>query len=148
MVDETLLRRITADPEIFGGKPIIRGLRISVELILSLLAQGETPESILTDYPDLDRDDLRACLAMEAPDSVGSYVVCIDNGGYPESLEVCKLYFVLPDERAAANHYLRVIDETGEDYLYPAKHFVPIQLPPEVAKILPVGSGLRNGRPR
>ena len=49
--------------KIFGGKPIIRGMRISVELILSLLAQGETPETILTDYPDLERDDLRACLA-------------------------------------------------------------------------------------
>lgn len=85
---------------------------------------------------------------MEAPDSVNSYVLCIDNGGYPESLEVRKLYAVLPDERAAVNDYIRVIDETGEDYLYPAKCFVPIQLPPEVAKILPVGSALRNGRPR
>jgi uncharacterized protein (DUF433 family) len=43
------LTRITADPEIFGGKPIIRGMRISVELILSLLAQGEAPEAILDD---------------------------------------------------------------------------------------------------
>lgn len=63
VIDETLLRRITVNPEIFGGKPIIRGMRISVELILSLLAQGETPETILTDYPDLEPDDLRACLA-------------------------------------------------------------------------------------
>ena len=75
---------------------------------------------------------------MEAPDSVDSYVLCVDDGGYPESLEVRKLYAVLPDERAAANDHIRVIDETGEDYLYPAKYFVPIQLPPEVAKILPV----------
>lgn len=58
-----LLRRITADPEIFGGKPIIRGMRISVELILSLLTQGETVEDILADYPDLEPDDIRACLA-------------------------------------------------------------------------------------
>ena len=85
---------------------------------------------------------------MEAPDSVNSYVLCIDNGGYPESLEVRKLYAVLPDERAAVNDYIRVIDETGEDYLYPVKCFVPIQLPPEVARILPVGNTLRNGRPR
>lgn len=63
MIDEKLLGRITADPEIFGGKPIVRGMRISVELILSLFAQGETPEAILTDYPDLEPDDLRACLA-------------------------------------------------------------------------------------
>jgi uncharacterized protein (DUF433 family) len=63
MLDETLLRRITGNPEIFGGKPIIRGMRISVELILSLLAQGETADTVLADYPDLEADDLRACLA-------------------------------------------------------------------------------------
>jgi uncharacterized protein (DUF433 family) len=63
MIDETLLGRITANSEIFGGKPIIRGMRISVELILSLLAPGETSEAILADYPDLEPDDLRACLA-------------------------------------------------------------------------------------
>ena len=85
---------------------------------------------------------------METPDSIDSYVLCIDNGGYPESLEVRKVYAVLPDERAAENDYIRAIDETGEDYLYPSEYFVPIQLPPEVAKILPAGSALRNGRPR
>ena len=63
MIDEKLLGRITANPEIFGGKPIIRGMRISVEMILSLLAQGEKDETILADYPDLEPDDLRACLA-------------------------------------------------------------------------------------
>lgn len=63
MNDQELLKRITVNPEIFGGKPIIRGMRISVELILSLLAQGETEESILADYPDLASEDLRACLA-------------------------------------------------------------------------------------
>jgi uncharacterized protein (DUF433 family) len=63
MTEQKLLNRITADPEIFGGKPIIRGMRISVELILSLLAQGETTEAILTDYPDLEPDDIRACVA-------------------------------------------------------------------------------------
>ena len=45
MIDEKLLGRITANPEIFGGKPIIRGMRISVEMILSLLAQGEKEET-------------------------------------------------------------------------------------------------------
>lgn len=62
---------------------------------------------------------------METPDSVASYVLGIDNGGYPESLEVRKLYAVLPDGRADENDYVRVIDETGEDYLYPSKYFVP-----------------------
>ena len=63
MTDETLLRRITADPRIFSGKPIVRGMRISVETIISLLAQGESLDDILVDYPDLERDDIRACLA-------------------------------------------------------------------------------------
>ena len=62
-MNDELLKRITVNPEIFGGKPIIRGMRISVELILSLLAQGETEDAILVDYPDLTREHLRACLA-------------------------------------------------------------------------------------
>ena len=62
-MDGRFLDRITADPAIFGGKPIVRGMRISVELILSLLAQGETAEAIIEDYPDLEPADIRACLA-------------------------------------------------------------------------------------
>lgn len=85
---------------------------------------------------------------MAAKQTINSYVLCIDNGGYPESLEVRKVYAVLPDDRAEARQYLRVIDETGEDYLYPSKYFVPIQVPPEAAKVLPAGNPLRNGRPR
>lgn len=64
MSDPALLKRIVVNPEIFAGKPIIRGLRISVELILSMLAQGETFESLLEDYPGLELDDIRACLAF------------------------------------------------------------------------------------
>ncbi len=63
MADPALLKRITVRPEVFGGKPIIRDMRISVELILSLLAQGVTSEAILEDYPDLEPDDIRACIA-------------------------------------------------------------------------------------
>ena len=63
MTSNRLLERITSDPAIFGGKPIVRGMRISVELVLSLLTQGETWDDLLADYPDLERDDIRACLA-------------------------------------------------------------------------------------
>jgi uncharacterized protein (DUF433 family) len=63
MNDRAILTRITSRADVFGGKPIIRDLRISVELVLSLLAQGVTPEAILEDYPDLEPDDIRACLA-------------------------------------------------------------------------------------
>jgi len=58
-----LLKRITVNPNIFGGKPIIRGMRIKVENILALLEQGVTLEEIMDDYPDLEEDDIRACLA-------------------------------------------------------------------------------------
>jgi len=58
-----LLKRITANREIFSGKPIIRGMRIPVDLVLNLLAQGVSYEEILDDYPDLEPDDIRACLA-------------------------------------------------------------------------------------
>jgi uncharacterized protein (DUF433 family) len=63
MSNETLLQRITIRPDVFGGKPIVRDLRISVELVLSLLAQGESFEAILEDYPDLERTDINACIA-------------------------------------------------------------------------------------
>ena len=61
--ENELLSRITARHDVFGGKPIIRDMRISVELILSLLAQGVAQGSILDDYPDLEPDDIRACNA-------------------------------------------------------------------------------------
>lgn len=60
---QELLQRITARPEVFGGKPIIRDLRISVELVLSLLCQGVTQEELLADYPQLEAADIRACIA-------------------------------------------------------------------------------------
>lgn len=63
MADDTLLRRIVVDPAVFAGKPIIRGLRISVELVLSLLAQGQSVDEIRADYPELEHDDIRACIA-------------------------------------------------------------------------------------
>ena len=61
--NQALLARITARSDVFGGKPIIRDVRISVELILSLLAQGVAQEDILDDYLDLEPDDLRAGIA-------------------------------------------------------------------------------------
>jgi uncharacterized protein (DUF433 family) len=82
MADDKLMKRITANPSIFGGKPIVRGMRISVELILSLLAQGETVEDLLKDYPELEADDIRACIAYAhaviAKDSLDSVQVSAD----------------------------------------------------------------------
>ena len=64
------------------------------------------------------------------------FVVCIDNKDYPASLELHKIYRVLPDEDAAADGDLRVIDESGEDYLYAADRFVTIVVPDAVQKSL------------
>ena len=58
----TLLNRITFNKNILGGKPLIRDLRISVEMILELLAQGASRQEILEDYPELKPDDLKAAL--------------------------------------------------------------------------------------
>ena len=63
MTHSDLLSRITARPDVFGGKPIIRDMRISVELILSLLAQGVEEAELLEDYPRLEPEDIRACVA-------------------------------------------------------------------------------------
>jgi hypothetical protein len=64
------------------------------------------------------------------------FVVCINNAGYPASLELYKIYRVLPDEEAARDGDLRVIDESGEDYLYPASAFVRIEVPQEVERAM------------
>ena len=61
--ENELLKRITARPDVFGGRPIIRDMRISVEFILSLLAQGVSHKEILEDCPGLELEDIRACNA-------------------------------------------------------------------------------------
>ncbi|MEU1984232.1 DUF433 domain-containing protein [Nocardia sp. NPDC019395] len=60
------MSRITFDPNQLGGRPCIRGMRIRVTDVLELLAAGETEDSILEDYPYLEREDIRACLMFAA----------------------------------------------------------------------------------
>ena len=62
MSEEALLERITINPEIFGGKPIIRGRRLAVEHVLGMLAAGDGSETILEGYPWLEPEDIQACL--------------------------------------------------------------------------------------
>ncbi len=64
------------------------------------------------------------------------FVVCIENGAYPASLELHKIYRILPDEEAAGENHVRVVDESGEDYLYPAKWFVAVDVPRPVERSL------------
>jgi uncharacterized protein (DUF433 family) len=61
--EDALLARITVNPEIFGGKPIVRGRRLAVEHVLCMLASGDTTDDLLREYPWLERDDVQACLA-------------------------------------------------------------------------------------
>ena len=76
-----LLARITARPEVFGGKPIVRDMRISVELILSLLAKGATQEELLEDYPRLEPDDIRACVAYAHAVVAGDTLAAVSVAG-------------------------------------------------------------------
>ena len=62
MDEQKLLERITVNPDIFGGKPIIRGRRLAVEHVLGMLAGGDTPEILLEGYPWLEKEDIQACL--------------------------------------------------------------------------------------
>jgi hypothetical protein len=70
----------------------------------------------------------------EAPEV--RFVICLRNEGYPASLELRKLYRVLPDAEAAARGHVRVIDESGEDYLYPAEYFAEVELPHAIEEAL------------
>jgi hypothetical protein len=66
--------------------------------------------------------------------------VCVRNEGC-EDLELRKIYELLRDARAAREGYVRVVDESGEDYLYPADHFVAIELPLQAKRVLAAASG-------
>ena len=72
---------------------------------------------------------------MKRKKSQPEFVLCAGNADC-DDLEVRKIYQVLPDQEASQEGYLRVIDESGEDYLYPADYFVPVELPDAVAKTL------------
>ena len=72
----------------------------------------------------------------ELKKSPNRFAVCVNNTDYPASLELHKIYRVILDADAVSDGDLRVVDESGEDYLYPAEYFVLIQLPQAVEKSL------------
>jgi len=74
MTEAELLNRIEVNPKIFGGKPIIRGLRIAVEHVLGMLAAGDTPEKILQEYSFLEPEDIQACLLFAYRSMAGEQV--------------------------------------------------------------------------
>ena len=72
--EQELLNRITVHPGIFGGKPIIRGMRMAVEHILGMLAAGDTAQVILEEYPFLEPEDIQACILYAYRSMAGEYV--------------------------------------------------------------------------
>ena len=69
-----LLDRITVRADVFGGKPIIRNMRIAVEHVLGMLAAGDTAETILREYPELEPEDIQACLRFAHRSMAGEHV--------------------------------------------------------------------------
>jgi len=72
--ENELLQRITTRPDIFGGKPIVRDMRIAVEHILGMLAAGDSAQIILQEYPFLDPEDVQACLVFAHRSLAGEQV--------------------------------------------------------------------------
>jgi uncharacterized protein (DUF433 family) len=77
MTEDELLQRITVNPGIFGGKPLIRGMRIAVEHVLGMLAAGESQEGLLREFPFLQPEDIQACIAY-AHRSLAIFLPCAD----------------------------------------------------------------------
>lgn len=69
-----LLGRIATDPQVCFGKPVVRGTRVWVGLVLGLLADGMTPDEVLGEYPQITADDVRACLAYGSLLSAGRFI--------------------------------------------------------------------------
>ena len=84
---------------------------------------------------------------MSVQQSTGSFALCVEDGGM-EDLEARKVYQVLPDPEANREGYVRVIDESGEDYMYPSDLFVPVKLPAAVARRLRRRTEARTPTPR
>jgi hypothetical protein len=72
---------------------------------------------------------------MRVQQSIGSFALCVEDGGM-EDLEAREVYQMLPDREASREGYVRIIDESGEDYIYPSELFVPVKLPAAVVRRL------------
>lgn len=87
-----------------------------------------------TEPTALGRKSTRSSASSTDMKREAEFVICVGNKGYTASLELRKIYQIIPDKTAAELHQIRVIDESGEDYLYPEDFFVPVQLPQAVEK--------------
>ena len=83
---------------------------------------------------------------MSTTKSRSTFAVCVNNSGYPVSLEIGKLYRIIADREAAKHGYLRVVDESGEDYGYWSDRFFPLDIPPKLKSVLRAASGSNTKR--
>ena len=77
-----------------------------------------------------ERRSIRSSAFLTTVKREAHFVICVGNRGYAASLELRKVYQVLPDKAGLKHHQIRVVDESGEDYLYPEEYFVPEKGPP------------------
>jgi hypothetical protein len=96
----------------------------------SLMVRYAMRKSTGTKPTELGRKSTRSSASSTEKTPRAEFVICIGNKGYPASLELRKIYQAIPDETAATIRQIRVIDESGEDYLYPEDYFVPAGGPP------------------
>jgi len=86
-----------------------------------------TPQEETTKYAKCAK--MEKSIMAKGSSSTPRFVVCINNTDYPASLELHKIYKVVPDDEARADGDMRVVDESGEDYIYPASYFIAIEVP-------------------
>ena len=101
---------------------------------------AELQNCIGTRHTELGRKKSRSNGSSPKKVTGGGYVVCVKNGEYPASLELRKIYQLVPDRVAATSGLVRVVDESGEDYLYPADYFVAIKLSPPAERAFQLAS--------
>ena len=92
------------------------------------------PKSTGTKRTASERRNTRSSAFLTNMKREAQFVICVGNRGYSASLELRKIYQVLPDKEGLNRHQIRVIDESGEDYLYPEEYFVPVRLPQAVGR--------------
>lgn len=97
-------------------------------------AKGNLRSSVT--WTEIDPLEGQIIYDASASETNGQFALCISDGGYPESLEARKFYRILPDPRAAQDGLIRVIDESGEDYLYSETMFLRVPLPQSVEAAL------------
>jgi len=103
------------------------------------MAKFVLPRYIGTKHMALAKKNSKLSVSSTSPRGA-NFVICVRNDRYAASLELRKLYPVLRDQAAAKRQLLRVVDESGEDYLYPADYFIAVKLPQHISRVIAAAS--------